>query len=174
MQSPWGSLLLDGSKTIETRTYNLPKKLLGKKIHILESSAGIDGRSSLGNILTLDCESKQLPVSFIGWVVFGRVINYRYRVKFEADEEKHLVGKGSVYGWNDDKQSVIYGWQVEKKGKYEKDHPYPTPHCLVRRMRSLFEFCDMKTSTQNIQSNAKRKVAKATKVVNSGRKKKRY
>ncbi len=140
MQEPWAALLLKGTKTIETRAYDIPKALIGKKIDILESKRGKDGFSSIPNILVgEECETK---IKRLGWCVFDRVIMYRYKAKFEADESKHLVKPESNYGWKDDTK-IVYGWVVSKCGKYKngkKKKGLPKRmKCAVRRMRSLFE-----------------------------------
>ena len=133
MQHPWSQLLLNGSKTIETRSYDLPKALIGKKILVLESQPGKDGVSSLGNILSGDAASKN--VKAVGWMKFDRVITYRYRSEFEADENKHLVKRDSGYAWEEETK-VVYGWVVKSKGFYKKK--VPTITRITRRMRSLF------------------------------------
>ena len=72
---------------------------------------------------------------------FEKVIIYRYKRKFEADEEKHLVKAGSNYGWKDGTK-VVYGWVVSKCGKYKESKKGNSPkpiQCATRRMRSLFE-----------------------------------
>ena len=139
MQEPWAGLLLKGKKSIETRAYDIPKILIGKKIDILESKRGKDGFSSLPNQIVGD-ECHQF-VKRKGWCIFDKVIIYRYRRKFEADEEKHLVKADSNYGWKDDTK-VVYGWVVSKYGKYNESKKGNGPKpikCATRRMRSLFE-----------------------------------
>lgn len=135
MQEPWGGLLLRGKKKIETRAYDLPKCLLGKRIVILQTK-GRDGVSSLPNVIAKDDIIG--TVERIGWCIFDRVIIYRYKSKFEADEPKHLVKSDSVYGWKDDTK-IIYGWVVAKYGKFKTDKDDDETMLLVRRKRSLFE-----------------------------------
>ena len=143
MQQPWSQYLLNGKKTIETRTYDLPKALIGKKLFILESKSGEDGISSIGNYLDGDEISDSINV--VGWVIFDRVIIYRYRSKFEADEEKHMVKRDSGYGWKDDTR-IVYGWVVSKKAKLNiadckntgKKKSFVKVQSMARRMRSLF------------------------------------
>jgi hypothetical protein len=139
MQHPWAGLLLNGNKTIETRSYNLPQALLGKRIIILESQPGKDQVSSLGNILV--GEEINESVKPTGWVIFDRVITYRYRSKFEADEKMHLVKRNSGYGWKEETE-IVYGWVVGKKGKYKNSgknkQKCPSVQSLIRRMRSLY------------------------------------
>jgi hypothetical protein len=132
MQDPWAGLLLDGSKTIETRAYNLPPGLIGKRISILQSSCGQAGISCLGDAIRLDSEVKKL-----GWVVFERVIEYKDKKSFEDDESKHLVDRNSGYGWKEGTTNVIFGWVVAEQGNYQADHA-PVKRA-ERRMRSLFE-----------------------------------
>ena len=138
MQEPWAALLLNGTKTIETRVYDIPKALLGKKIDILESKQGKDKLSSLSDVMIgEECSN---AVKRIGWCIFDRVIIYRYKAKFESDESKHLVSPTSNYGWKDDTK-IVYGWVVAKSGKYSngKKKPLKRMNCAIRRMRSLFE-----------------------------------
>ena len=83
MQHPWSKLLLDGKKSIETRAYDLPKALIGKRIEILQSQPGEDGVSSLGNVIDcgLTSSNSSSIVKRVGWCIFDRVILYRYRAK---------------------------------------------------------------------------------------------
>ena len=134
MQNPWGRKLLDGTKTIETRAYDLPKSLMGKKIDILQSKGGKDCVSGLSNVMV--GEEITNAVQPIGWAIFARVEVYRYKGKFIADEKKHCVEQSSNYGWNDDTK-VIYRWVVSKCGRYGKKRK--KAKVLLRRMRSLFE-----------------------------------
>jgi len=139
MQHPWAGLLFNGKKNIETRAYNLPKTLIGKKMFILESQPGEDRVSSLKSIIPGN-ELNKKKVKIAGWVIFDKVITYRYRAKFESDEKKHLVKKDSAYGWNED-TSIIYGWVVSKRACYTKSggNQHINIHSLIRRMRSLYE-----------------------------------
>jgi hypothetical protein len=92
--------------------------------------------SSLPNVIAKDDIIG--TVERIGWCIFDRVIIYRYKSKFEADEPKHLVKSDSVYGWKDDTK-IIYGWVVAKYGKFKTDKDDDETMLLVRRKRSLFE-----------------------------------
>lgn len=135
MQVPFAGLLLDGKKTIETRAYDLPKALIGKKIYILQSKKGHDGVSTIKDVMTKnDMESSGL--SIVGWCIFDKVVVYRYRSKFENDEMKHRVPRDSNYGWKEDTK-CIYGWSVKKTGHFNKNEE--SVKAVVRRMRSLFE-----------------------------------
>jgi len=138
IQRPWSDFLLEGSKAIETRNYDLPKALIGKRIQILETKPGEDGVSDLGDYISgLDMEVNE-SLNIVGWVVFGRVIEYRNGTNFEADEKKHLVTKGSAYGWNL-KKKIIYGWVVSAYEKYGEEMTETGGWSMTRRLRSLYE-----------------------------------
>lgn len=155
MQQPWVDLLLDGKKSIETRAYNIPKSLIGKRIEILQSSKGDVGVSSLGNTIRVDSH----VVKHVGWVVFDRVIRYINRELFEADSVKHQVKRDSGYGWKEE-TTLIYGWVVSDVGRRElclQQSPFATAE---RRMRSLFELLPLsicKRTVQSVQPKAKKK-----------------
>ena len=175
MQYPWGKLLLDGRKVIETRAYNLPSALIGKRIEILQSKSGKDKVSAVGNIVSGEEEIKKV-VENVGWVIFDRVILYDGREKFESDERKHLVPRDSGYGWKDDTR-MIYGWVVKKAVEYDNKvtNKQRTVVKIARRMRSFFEilsgeraskrkYCDKKkfssgtlSSTSNQQKKKKKR-----------------
>lgn len=153
IQRPWSSLLLDGSKIIETRNYDLPSALIGQRVYILETEAGEDGTSGLGDFISgVDMESNA-SLNIVGWVVFDEVIEYKCRSEFEGDEEKHLVTKFSNYGWNAKKQ-VIYGWVISKYGKYGIETKKTGVHSIVRRLRSLYEVRpDPEQNNEFVQAN---------------------
>jgi hypothetical protein len=131
LQAPWAGAVLDGSKSIETRAYDLPPELLGKRVSIIESPTGSAGVSNVGNII--DFKSSNAKV--IGWCTFCSVKKYTNRKDFDADESAHLVSADSSYGWKDNKTNAIYGWVVGKYGPNKSE----TLDSAVRRMRSLFQ-----------------------------------
>lgn len=131
LQAPWAGAVLDGSKSIETRAYDLPPGLLGKRIVIIESPTGSVGVSNMGNVI--DFKSSKAKV--IGWCTFCSVKKYSNRKDFEADERAHLVSADSGYGWKDNTTNTIYGWVVGEYGQNKSK----TLDLAVRRMRSLFQ-----------------------------------
>ena len=120
-----------------------PLALIGEKIFILESQPGKDCVSSIGD--SLDSDDIERNIKTVGWVIFNRVIIYRYRAKFEADEKKHLVKCDIGYCWKEETK-LIYGWVVASKGKYKghgtkkqsKKSQEIKSMLISRRMRSLF------------------------------------
>jgi hypothetical protein len=159
MQAPWAALLLQGKKTIETRAYNLPPALLGKRIEILQSKSG-DLTSSLGNVVNL---SEEDPVVMrVGWCTFARVIRYENSEMFDNDQSAHLVGKDSNFYPFGEETRTVFGWVVGDVGFKTN-----TNNCsgdslrtIVRRYRSLFElrFADAASNRKaTADSNEKRK-----------------
>ena len=132
MQSPWSKRLLNGEKTVETRSYALPAGLLGRPIEVMESQPGRDGVSALGDTV----EAFFPGLSVLGRVVFKSSEAYTSQEAWARDEPRHLVPPSSVaYGWRPPPRSV-YGWTVGEVTTYPKPR-------AVRRMqrafRSLFE-----------------------------------
>ena len=154
MQSPWAGLLLEGKKTIETRAYDLPPALLGKRIELLQSRQG-GTVSSLGNTMSITPEESN--VTRVGWCTFTEVIRYQDKQTFEADEAAHMVKRDSGFGWKEGKTKTIFGWVVGNVGFYQKKTLYGTLN-TVRRHRSLFElrFDESKTSISKPRKKRKR------------------
>ena len=131
MQAPWARRLLDGDKTVETRSYPLPAGLVGRSIEVLESKPGEDGVSSLGDTVEALCAG----LSVVGRVTFTNSEAYSSRDAWAADESRHLVSPTSEgYGWKGPKS--VFAWTVGDVTSYPKPR-------AVRRMRrvlrSLFE-----------------------------------
>jgi hypothetical protein len=110
LQLPFSELLLNGKKTIETRSYELPRKLLYKHILIIESDPGKDGVSALGswcrNTVGLTADeaaamqmNDQAGARILGSVVFSECFEYACEEDWRSDVDKHLVPAGSAYDW---------------------------------------------------------------------------
>jgi hypothetical protein len=136
MQSPWAGLLLEGKKTIETRAYDLPPALLGRRIKILQSKPG-GTASSLGN--TVSISAVESNVTRVGWCTFTKVIRYQNKQTFEADEAAHMVTRDSGFGWKEGMTKTIYGWVVGNVSIDANGCSSGRLHTIVRRHRSLFE-----------------------------------
>ena len=151
MQHPWAGLLLQGKKTIETRNYNLPKKLIGEKIYILETKSGIDGVSALPDSIEQESDVEK-HIKCAGWCVFDKVVIYRYKSKFEMDVDKHLVTPDSGYGWKNG-GDIRYGWVVKEYQRL----PNNIVKKITRRMRSLYEVELNFTSINHLSKQNKKK-----------------
>lgn len=140
MQDPWAGLLLQKRKTIETRAYDLPPALLGRRIEILQSQKG-GITSSLGNVVQM--AAGESPVTRVGWCTFTNVIRYEDADLFNADQDAHWVTKGSdFHPFNTrkgKKHTAVYGWVVGEVGTYANETPRNPLKAIVRRYRSLFE-----------------------------------
>ena len=136
MQSPWARLLMEKRKTIETRAYDLPQGLVGKRIEILQSKQG-SLVSSLGNIVPM---TEEPLVARVGWCTFTNVIRYETAEPFDADQDAHWVTRGSdFYPFKKGKKATVYGWVVGAVGSYTNETPIIPLKAIVRRYRSLFE-----------------------------------
>ena len=131
LQEPWAEAVVIGQKAIETRSYDLPPALSGKRIYIIQSPAGQDGISGMGNIV----DFRKSEARIIGWCIFSDVKLYKSLQHFVQDEAAHLVSNNSGYGWKEGKTKVIFGWQVKQFGTIDN----VTFCTAIRRMRSLFQ-----------------------------------
>lgn len=156
MQSPWAGLLLDGKKTIETRAYDLPPALLGKRIEILQSKQG-GPVSSLGDMVSISANQEESTVTRVGWCTFTKVIRYQDKQTFEADEAAHMVKRDSSFGWKQGMTKIIYGWVVGNVGFDTKGTSSGRLNTIVRRHRSLFELRFDASKVIRSESRKKRK-----------------
>lgn len=103
IQTPWSGLLIDGSKTVETRSYHLPFKYLGVELALVETP-GKNGK---------------FKARIIGTVTFSHSFKYRNERAWLDDHNKHLVPQDdSQYKWNKNKPK--YGWVVSHIKKFTK------------------------------------------------------
>jgi ASCH domain-containing protein len=93
IRQPWAKLILEKTKTIETRTYPIPKKYLDKDLLVIETS---------GELKT--------PATIVGIVRFSKSFKYESESEFKKDFSKHRVGKDSEFYWSSAKQK--WGWIV--------------------------------------------------------------
>ena len=101
VQHPWAPMLLDGSKVIEARTYD------------------IDDKGGFGNewFWVVETPGKQRQrgqrARITGCVKFCReAVRYTSLDQWRADEDKHRIAAGSDYDW--DGSGAMYGWRVER------------------------------------------------------------
>ena len=102
IQWPWSELLLEGKKTIETRSYPLPKRLENVEMAIIETP-GPKGKSKAG--------IKSARV--IGTITFRTSKQYTSQKAWLADQKKHLVNPNDPqfkYTANKEK----WAWYVNK------------------------------------------------------------
>ena len=103
IQTPWSNMLINGVKTIETRSYPLPKKYEGIELVLVET------QGNKSNFIS----------RAIGTIVFSCSIEYSDQKSWQNDYFKHKVsGNDKNFGWKPDKKK--YGWIVIKVKKFEK------------------------------------------------------
>jgi alpha-ketoglutarate-dependent dioxygenase FTO len=176
LQHPWAGAVVDGKKSIETRSYTLPPSLIGKKIMIIQSSSGQAGISSLGNSINISDTEKSGGNKIVGWCIFSSVKVYTTEKDFRAEDNLHLVRPDSGYGWKNGVTKKIYGWIVEEQCRSDELSSSASLYDTgVRRFRSLFELC-RETKTMSHEKNEKKKAKRSSvdrKNKENGKKKKR-
>lgn len=101
IQFPISELILNGEKTIETRTYPLPKKFEGIPLLIVETPGRI------GNF----------KARIRGIVTFSGSFKYKNKSEFYADSKKHCVTDESPWKWLDKPK---WGWLIANVKKFSK------------------------------------------------------
>lgn len=94
VQFPISQDILTGEKTIETRTYPIPEKYLGKEMVMIETPG----------------KKGKFKSRVVALVKFTKCHAYKNKKEFYADVKKHLVDPNSDWAWRDKPK---YGWTVE-------------------------------------------------------------
>ena len=92
VQEPYATLLASGQKTIETRRYKPPAKLIGQRIAIIKTNAGV--------------------AQIIGHARVDSFYQYKSKDQWTGDAGQHCVTPGSKFDWNDD--SPRFAWKISK------------------------------------------------------------
>jgi hypothetical protein len=96
VRAPWAEWLISGEKVIETRSYPLPQKYIGRNIAIVETPGPQAGFSS----------------RVVGVACFGVPFRYSSREEFYRDSKSHLITEESLsYSW-EARRGVVWGWPV--------------------------------------------------------------
>jgi len=146
VQSPFSTMILQGSKEIETRDYTLEEDFIGQPVYLLQSSPPtLEGRaatlSSLPDIIS-EADAETLGLLLIGTVVFSSCFEYTDDEKWESEREKHCVPLHSPFDWTAASGRRKWGWVVDnsKSVPFASDCLQRVPS-LARKYRSLFEVC---------------------------------
>ncbi len=107
IQYPISQAIVEGKKTIETRTYPIPAHLVNQELLIIETP-GKEGK---------------FTARIIGSVVFGESFQYKTADAFYADTPKHLVTPDSVWAFSSKKPK--FGWTVSQVRAFKKPLPAP-------------------------------------------------
>lgn len=95
IQFPISRLIVSGDKTVETRTYPLPKHYVGQPMFLVETPG------SEGNF----------PARAVAVIEFGEPFIYSSEKEFWSDAKNHCVDKNSKWKWNDKPK---WGWPINK------------------------------------------------------------
>lgn len=107
IQAPWSDLLIGGQKTVETRSYPLPKKYEGVELALIETP-GKHGK---------------FKSRIIGTITFSHCFEYKTKKDWRSDYARHKVDLTSKFYWWNDKPK--YGWVVSDIVKF--DDPVDAP-----------------------------------------------
>lgn len=80
VQWPWSQFIANGTKVIETRSYDIPEKYRGIELALIETP-GPNGKKRFG------IESARI----IGIVIFEETFQYKSMATWNLDRRKHLV-----------------------------------------------------------------------------------
>lgn len=113
IQIPWSRLLIWGSKTVETRSYPLPKKYEDVPLALIETP-GKYGR---------------FKSRIIGTITFSHCFQYHDKDSWIRDYKRHLVEEGDEFcDWNDKPK---YGWVVRNIVRFDEFLPAPKRKGIV-------------------------------------------
>lgn len=102
VQWPWSQLLLDGKKTIETRSYTIPNWMVGKDVALIETP-GPRGLKIAGI----------RKAQIVGVIRFSAAFQYKSKANWIADFERHRVDEyDPKFAWNQKKPK--FGWVVDR------------------------------------------------------------
>jgi len=122
VQAPWSFLLINGLKTVETRTYKLPDKYKNKPLALIETPG----------------KKGKFKSRIIGVITFSHSFTYQDKQSWIDDYKRHKVEENNKdYKWNDSKSK--YGWVVTKVVKFDSPVDPPikkgivfTKNCLIK------------------------------------------
>lgn len=95
IQYPISELILSGKKTIETRTYPIPKHYIGKEMVLIETPG----------------KRGKFKARMVGLIRFSESFRYGSKREFYKDAGRHCVTPDSVWAWEGG--VAKWGWPVE-------------------------------------------------------------
>ena len=107
IQIPWSQLLINGDKSVETRSYPLPEKYEGVELALIETPG----------------KYGQFKSRIIGTITFSHSFLYGTKQDWLNDYNRHKVEEqDELFGWNLVKSK--YGWVVSDINKFDEPIPY--------------------------------------------------
>jgi len=121
VRSPWSTLLINGQKTVETRSYTLPQRLEGVELALIETPG----------------KSAKFKSRIIGTITFSDCIQYSSKEQWQADGNRHKVDiNDMLYGWKDKPK---FGWIVQSVKKFKNPVDPPTKRGIIYAKNCLME-----------------------------------
>ncbi len=118
IQFPWSELLVSGKKTVETRSYPLPKKFIDVELAIIETPGRLGKKNGI------------FKARIIGTIIFSSSKLYPTCASWLADRKFHLVEKEDpMYGFSLLKPK--YGWQVASVARLNSPALPPTSRGII-------------------------------------------
>ena len=110
IQWPWSEKIINGVKTIETRTYPIPKYLLNRYLALLETSGDLE-------------LYKRFQTRIIGLIKFSDSFRYSSKTQWKQDFKKHCVPNTSKYTYKD--KNIKWGWTISDIICFDKPQKAP-------------------------------------------------
>jgi hypothetical protein len=121
IQVPWSTLLINGQKTVETRSYRLPQRLEGVELALIETPG----------------KSAKFKSRIIGTITFSGCIQYVSKEQWQSDETRHKVSiEDKTYGWKDKPK---FGWIVKSVKRFENPINPPVKRGIIYAKDCLME-----------------------------------
>ena len=111
IQWPWSQLILDQTKTIETRGYPIPLKYIGIPLAVIETP-GPNGKAN-----------GVVKARIAGIVIFESCFQYRTKAEWAKDQPLHKVAADHPQ-FRFEAGKPKWGWRVKSAKKIE---PRPAP-----------------------------------------------
>ena len=122
VQSPWSTLLINGQKSVETRSYRLPQRLEGVELALIETPG----------------KRGKFKSRIIGIITFSESFRYKDKNEWTNDYHRHRVDENDDdYGWKYYKSK--YGWVVSNVEKFEKPFDPPAKRGIIYAKNCLTE-----------------------------------
>lgn len=118
IQWPWSELIISGQKTIETRSYALPQKHLGKPLALIETP-GKKGK-----------KAGVKEARIIGIVIFSQSYQYSNKEHWIKDKKHHLVSENDInFSFHSDKEK--WAWVIQSIKKFPSPKKAPAKKGIV-------------------------------------------
>lgn len=124
IQYPISQLIASGEKTVETRTYPIPKRYVGTPVALIETPGPV-GR---------------FKARITAIIEFSESFEYETKESFYKDKSRHRVEPDAAWKWNPEQRK--FGWPVRVLKVFSKPLPAPkrrgivfSRHCEINAAR---------------------------------------